>query len=47
MKLDLNICSYNSLSEFENGYGLLKNMAARGGGQLSLYGFSENLLTLY
>jgi len=48
MATDLNICSNNSLSEFENGYGLLKNMAARGR-QLSLhvYGFSENLLTLY
>jgi hypothetical protein len=32
MATDLNICSNNSLSEFENGYGLLKNMAARGGG---------------
>ena len=46
MKLDQNICSNNSSAEFENGYGSLKNMAARGG-QLSLYGFSENLLTLY
>ena len=32
MKLDQNICSNNSSSEFENGYGSLKNMAARGGG---------------
>ena len=32
MKLDQNICSNNSSGEFENGYGSLKNMAARGGG---------------
>ena len=48
MKLDQNICSNNSSAEFENGHDSLKNIAAGGGGgQLSLYGFSENLLTLY
>ena len=45
MKLDQNICSNNSSAEFENGYDSLKNMAA--GGWLSLYGYMENLLTLY
>ena len=47
MKLDQNIYFNNSKVGLENGYDSLKNMAARGGGQLSLYGFSENLLTLY
>jgi len=46
MKLDQNICSNKSSAEFENGFDSLKNMAARGG-QLSLYGYMENLLTLY
>ena len=45
MKLDQNICSNNSSAGFENGYDSLKNMAAGGGS--SLYGYSENLLTLY
>ena len=47
MKLDQNICFNNSSAGFENGYDSLKNMAARGGGQSSLNGFMENLLTLY
>ena len=47
MKLDQNICSNNSSAEFENGYDSLKNMAAGGEGRLSLYGYMENLLTLY
>ena len=49
MKLDQNICSNNSSAEFENGYDLLKKHGrpGGGGGSLSLYGFMENLLTLY
>ena len=47
MKLDQNICSNNSSSEFENGYGSLKNMAAGGGGSCPYMDFGEKLLTLY
>ena len=38
-----NICCLDMRVEFENGSGQLKNMAARGGGQFSLFGYRETL----
>ncbi len=45
MKLGQNIFTNHIWAEFENGSGLLKNMAARGWA-VSLYGYSKTLLTL-
>ncbi len=47
MKLGQKICPNDILDEFENGSGWwLKNMAAKGAGNFSLYGYSKTLLTL-
>ena len=40
------ICFNDILDEFENGSGLLKNMATRGACNLSLYGYIKILLAL-
>ena len=48
MKLDQNICSNNSSAESKKWFLFVEKHGRRGGGgQLSVYGYSENLLTLY
>ena len=41
MKFGQNICFLDMWVKLENGSGLLKNMAARGTGQFSLYLYSK------
>ena len=46
MKFGQKIGLNDILDEFENGNVCLKNMAAKGPGHFSLYGYSKTLLTL-